>query len=761
MARTTKQNDGNRVFINLQGFEPDDDRPEIIVTAQDQKRRQIYSAKVEKDGKVEVPSDVLKKAERFSVGPKDPEGGKALVFRAEQFAAVLERAVLDVSLNIWQNWRFHLHCVTGRVRVCHRSPWWYADLANLANRPVLANNLRRSPSINNRALQLSCEQAEAAELSALQLVTNRIPPASSIDELIAWPMRCYPICRGTVEVWRRTCCCEPWIVFDPRIPELIRELEDIIRILPRPQPDPAPEIIGPIPPAPELISDSALFREGALDEKAVRASDDLRAIRALSPEQVPLYINARPYLLCRSYSCSTPVKVADGELGLDGVFNICWRDFLHFIRFGCHEEYAYIVRQPFGPFNLTVYNGVSAGQWYDDDDNPTLTTYSRFAYGCRGNPSGAAVFLDLIGDTGAHELITPNADSAASVGAPAYNSGLVFPAPNPAAATGAALNRNWGGTLKLNIMFTEGLQDIGAKFYRVSVVEADPNGDPTGTRHNYDTGLSWNKTVPDGGGGFAIVPVGLGPNSAGVGPNTQDALYEIPYDTNPTTDWNAGQYHAHINTNDARWSDPTVRHLVMVEIFDQNGQRLRPNGTPATGLGGVEATAAFTYRRRYQETGDTANVPFGGLTHMFWWDNRDVFADILDLRRNGLIFNAECLFFGGNTNTTFSVGYRAYHPNELFQLRHNITWRRGLGSTAASSGVLQPSISNNVGLPPAPVGGSATNTFGQMLRPDLDPTRQKCAFTAFLNIWNKRTDGDDLGFQYRGDTAAFVLEIES
>ena len=93
MARTTKKNDGNRLFINLQGFEPDDDRPEIIVTAQDQKRRQIYSAKVEKDGKVEVPSDVLKKAERFSVGPKDPEGGKALVFRAEQFAAVLERAV--------------------------------------------------------------------------------------------------------------------------------------------------------------------------------------------------------------------------------------------------------------------------------------------------------------------------------------------------------------------------------------------------------------------------------------------------------------------------------------------------------------------------------------------------------------------------------------------------------------------------------------------------------------------------------------------
>lgn len=48
-----------------------------------------------------------------------------------------------------------------------------------------------------------------------------------------------------------------------------------------------------------------------------------------------------------------------------------------------------------------------------------------------------------------------------------------------------------------------------------------------------------------------------------------------------------------------------------------------------------------------------------------------------------------------------------------------------------------------------------------MLRPDLMPERRRCAFTAFLEIWNKRTDGDDLGFQYRSDSAAFVLEIEN
>lgn len=262
-------------------------------------------------------------------------------------------------------------------------------------------------------------------------------------------------------------------------------------------------------------------------------------------------------------------------------------------------------------------------------------------------------------------------------------------------------------------------------------------------------------------GGVDIVPVSLGSTSAGSGANEQNFLYEIPFDTSPTTDWNDGQYHAYLNTNDPRWNDPTTRHLVMLEIFDASGKRLRPNGTSATGLGGAEATAAFTYRRRHQETGATAEVPFGALSHMLWWDNRDVYGDIVDLRKSGLIFNSECLFFGGADETTFSVGYRAYHPNELFQYYHNITWRRGLGSTLMSSGILEPTNSNNVGMPPGPAGGSATERYDGMLRPDLDSTRTKCAFTAFLNVWSKRTDGDDLGHQHDGDTAAFVIEISS
>lgn len=771
MPKPTKGEKGGKngdrsTVITLEDFDPKGARPEIAVTAWDPKGKNLHTADVADDGSFIFPERILEKAYVVRVGPKDdvePDrmAEIALNFRPEQFKEVLEVGVINVGRRIWEDWFIALRCVTGRVRVCRRSTWWYRDLVRFAALPVIEERRALTPSISARArTELRSDTPQA--LKTADLAAERISPAASLDHLIAWPFRCAPVCRGTVEVYRRTCCCDPWIVYDPRLEDLLRELEDIVRVLPLPDPPPEP-LPPPFRPAPDPapFSDSVLFKSGTLDEKAARAASDLQALRRLPAEQVPAYINARPYLLCPSYSCGAPVRVAEGQLGPDGRFNICWRDFPRVLPKRCHDEYAYIVKQSFGAFTLTIYDGVAAGHWHDDDDDPTLTSYHPLAYGCRHNPPGAFVFLDLIGDTGAHELITPDADGAASVATPSYNSGLVFPAPSPAAAVGANLNRNWGGTLKLSYMFSEGMQDVGAKYYRISVVEADANGDPTGTYYYLDAGLSWNKSVSDGLGGVDIVPVSLGPTSAGTGSDTQNFLYEIPYDTNPITDWNDGQYHAYLNTNDPRWNDPEKRHLVMLEVFDADGRRLRPNGTPATGLGGQEATAAFTYRRRYQETGATAEVPYGALTHMFWWDNRPVSADIVDLRRNGLVFNAECLFFGGAPDTTFGVGYRAYHPNVIFQRFHRVTWRRGLASTPGSSGTLQPTISTNVGMPPSPAGASATNTFAEMLRTDLDPTRTKCAFTAFLNIWGKRTDGDDLGNPHDGDTAAFLLEIDA
>lgn len=758
-------------LINLEGLGADDSRPDMAVTAWSRDGECLHSAAVAEDGSFSFPDKILEKTHRVRIGPKDAEaerlGEVALAYRVDRFKELLDVGIIDVGRTIWEDWFIHLRCVTGRVRVCRRSPWWYADLARLATLPLVEERRRLTASIATRAA-VSDAAPDSLERTTALVSSTRISPAASIDHLIAWPFGCAPVCQGTVEVYRRTCCCDPWVVLDPRLDDLIRDLEDIVRGIPEPGPLPDPP--GPDPdPAP--FAAKIFFKDGALDEMAVRAAQDLKALRALPASQVATYIVARPYLLCPSYSCGSPVKVAEGQLGPDGRFNICWPDFPRILRLGCHDEYSYVVKQSFGPFTITIYNGVAANRWHHAGDDPMLTSYHAFAYGCRNNPPGAFVFLDLIGDTGAHELITPDADGADSVNSPVYNSGLVFPAPSPAAAVGANLNRNWGGTLKLSYMFSEGLQDIGAKYYRISVVEADSNGDPVGSPQHLDAGLPWNKAVPDGMGGVDIIPVSLGPTSAGAGPNTQHFLYEIPYDTNPTTDWNAGQYHAHLDTTDSRWSGPVdlhdldKRHLVMVEIFDAAGQRLRPSGTPATGLGGAEATAAFTYRRRFQETGATAEVPFGALTHMFWWDNRDIFADIVDLRKDGLEFTSECLFFAGTADTTFSVGYRAYHPNEMFQFNHTITWQRGLGSFPSSFGVLQPTNSNNVGVPPSPPGGSATNTFGQMLVPNEfvppGPPRKKCAFTAFLNIWNKRTDGDNPGHQHDQDSAAFVIEIDS
>ena len=244
----------------------------------------------------------------------------------------------------------------------------------------------------------------------------------------------------------------------------------------------------------------------------------------------------------------------------------------------CHYEYAYIVKQKLGLFTFTIYNGVSANIWYDYDDEPTLTSYSPFAFACRdnGDPGdGAYVFLDLIGDTESWNLKTPNATSATSVAAPTYNDGLAFPSPTPAAAVGTYLNRNWGGTLKLNYKFSEDLRLIGAKYYRISVTESDPAGNPVGDPQYLAAPPEWEKSVPDGMGGADIVPVSLGPNSVG----EQNSLCLIPYDNGPAPnggDWNAGQYHGYLNTNDPRWNDPDKRYLITVEVFDDAGQRLRP-----------------------------------------------------------------------------------------------------------------------------------------------------------------------------------------
>ncbi len=745
---TSGSNRAIEAELRLQGLTTDEERPDLEVEVTDREGKVLATASVGDNGRFKLPAKSLENAHRVRIGPPlgdDPDAATraALTYRAVDFGAIVDTGVIDIGRGVWEGWFFRRRCVSGTVSRCRRSPWWYTELARTVQRvPDFQPSL--SPRIGSAA---------TAARPALGF---------DLEELIAWPTRCSRICLGTVEVYRRICCCDPWVFDDPRFDRLLEELRDILRGLPEIPDRPQPPGPGPDP----SPFRAAFLRDGALDERALRASGELRALETMPREQIADYINERPHLLCRNYSCGSPVKVAEGAIGPDGRFNICWSEFPFALRFGCHEEYAYKVKQKIGPFTVTIYDGVTAGHWYDQDDEAHLHSYHPWAIACRdnGGPGDAFVYLDEIGDTDSSLLGTPDQTSATSVDTPGATGGVAFPTGGPAG--NGAHDRNWGGTLKLGIMFSESMRSIGAKYYRLSVSQADSNGNPLGSPEYVTRGLSWNKAmaVP---GGVEVVSVGLGPTSTAA-PNVQDHLYEIPFDGDlgSNADWEADQYHAYLDTTDVAklWSDPGAgpgqpakRHLVTVEVFDATGRRLRPNGTPATGLAGAEVEAAFTFRRKIQDTGPTNMVPFGALTHLFWWDNRDVVATIEDLRMNGLESNEECQFLSGTSASTFGIGYRAYHPWELFQQRHVVSWKRGLsgGSDTMVSSAL------NVGVPPAAEGASATHTFGHMLNhpTPATPPHTRCAFTVFLTTRSKLTNGDNLSFPHQSDSAAFALDI--
>jgi len=746
-----------RYRVRLEGFSPEEERPDFAVTAVDRDMKPLHEAPVSADGEFQLPAEALKAAHRIVIGPRIEEGmtvdpRTVLRYRPAQFQELLgATGGLDVASRYWKTWRGYVVCVTGSVRRC-RPIWdWYVDKLRVFNAAVgrLAASSAVSELAEGSPLSLREKPRRRASINSIRAALD----VSRINITPLRPLRCQVVCNGTVEVYRRTCCCHrEWLLADPRLPKLIRELEVLVRDLDQP-------VIGPWPPLPDPPPEFSLAQEvaklpflmeGALNQKTLNARQDLAAIRSLPAAEAAAYILARPYLwVC---SCGRPTKVAQGHIQPNGTFSICWWEFPRLLRALCHDEYAYVVKQVINGVPVTIYNGLAADIWFDRTDDAELTTYSPLARACRDNGSrdDAYVYLELIGDAEAWHLKTPDATGWDRVAAPAFNDGLVHPSGDPGSS--APYDRPWGGTLKIYFKFSEGLRDVGAKYYRLSVTAADASGNPVGPRTYIGDGLSWEKSV----GAGVTVPVSLGP----VPPATvggQNYLYIIPYDHD--ADWDADQYHAMLDTNRIAWNDPNVRHLLTLEVFDDTGRRLRPNGTPATGQPGPEIEAPFTYRRQFQDLGPSANVPFGALTHMFWWDNRPVFADLETLRRDGLIYNAECQYLQGLSSSEFSVGYRAYHPNPLFHDSHTIWWYRGAGSTPEHQDTLTYSTVN-VGKPPDPAGVSGSNTFGQMLRTNLDPSRLKCSFVVHLSVGVKTFDGENfLGYLNRYDEWAFSIEI--
>jgi hypothetical protein len=749
--------------LELVGFQAGGQRPDMVVQAVDPKKGIVHSEKVAPDGSFSIPPDVLRTAEYVVVGAADEKGGVAADasarFRASEFASLARQGTVALAEGVWSKFLFHWECVSGSVRVCRRRPWWFDTLISAAVFPL-------------SRLAAPARAAGFAAASGSSLAFERFHP--SVNDLLIWPYRCFPVCLGTVDVYRRTCCCWPIVIDDWRISDLIRDLEIIVERLPK-----VPPKFPPPPPPPIDPLSTPIFKGGALNELALNAPNDLRVLRSVPSDQAAQYINSREYLLRRLCICGAPHKVATGTIQPDGTFNICWLEGLRLFRVNCHDEFAYVVKQTIGGTTTTIYDGLVAGAWFSGGGSVVLTSYNANAFSCTETGTGdgtAFVYLDLIGDTESHELTTPASTGWDRVAAPGVTSGLLFPNP-----TASGHLRNLGGSLELTFKFSEGMKDpaVGARFYRVSISKADSSGNPVGTRYYYgqglhpsSDGLTWQKAVITGTG-VDIVPDTLGPVSVG----TENYLYRIPFDSDEA--WTGSvRHHALIHTLFAAINVPGAldlvsdasNHLITLEVFNAAGERLRPLGVPASGQLGTEVAKAFKFRRWFQPGGsvgdDTVEVPFAALTHLFCWDNRAPEADITRLVENGMASDEECQFLAEPGTSTFGVEYRAYVPDERFQYRHEISWIRGLNGSAANGGVGSlptPLSPTNVGKPPDPPENSGTNTFQLMLtriNPVPPPTvLERCSFAVTLTTQAKTTDGASFSYPYDTETAAFALQI--
>lgn len=754
MKRDSGDGGNGRYRLELVGLARGDERPELSVIALKGRKEVILTARVDPDGGFDLPDEILKSADTILIGAPDAAQGvrrdAALSYAAEDFRAEIREGTLAVAEAVWSRFRFFWTCVSGSVRVCRRRPWWYDQLIDAAV------SLPRVERAGSAALTGLAARAQAVTDGALHL---------SPGELLAWPVRCAPVCRGRVVVYRRTCCCAPIVFDDWRVADLIRDLERIRVRQPKPR---IPKIPPPPPPPVGDPLDTPFFKGGALNELQLNAAADIVQLRTLSLAEAAKYIEARPYLLHRFCSCSAPVRVGSGPLQADGSFSICWIEALRPFRPNCYDQYAYVVTQTIGATTTTIYDGLAAGAWFAAGDHPVLTSYHPKAFGCdqTGDDEGTAVvILDLIGDTESHELTTPPSTGWDRVAAPSATSGLLFPAPGPQGHL-----RNLGGGVELTFLFSLALRDMPApaEYYRISITRADAGGNPTGTRHYHSAGLSWQKVV-----GADIVPEALGPFTAGGESN----LYRIPYSDEAWV--GSVRYHALINTldpaisgpSDADTITPAENHLVTLELFDGAGQRLRPLGAPASGQTGTEIAQPFQFRRWVQPGGsigdDTVDVPHAALTHLFCWDNRRPVADITQLVMNGTPSAEECQFLEGPPASTFAIEYRAYVPDERFQQDHTIGWVRGLNHSVANGGegtLATPLSPANAGEPPALPVQSGSNSFALMLTrlnpPDDPVVLERCSFAVTLTTRSKTTNGEYFGYPEASETAAFALAID-
>jgi hypothetical protein len=738
MSSNKQKNSADQGRIRLADAEPEHDVSKLAVFVLDGAGKVLASAPVDKDGQFKVSTDV-RGAQRVAIAEAPAKGDEpdltnAIEFHAGDFAQrLVTNGELVVPKDRWSAIYQVLHCVSGNVRKCW--PRYYFDEVRAFSDASFSTKLGSTALGPN-----------VADIGPAEFARTEISP---------FFQRCAPICNALVRVFRRVCCCRPWIYHDPRLDLLKLRLREIIPVVPWPPgpgPDPSPlrRAAQPLAESPQFFamrSDS-----GALDPELVaNAAADLKALETLPAAETLSYVWARPYLAYLLCSCGPAVEMGQDFVNPDGTFSVCWYGPLIFLLPGCHFQYAFKVTQVINGQNVTIYDGVSSGAWFDQQSGITLTTRDWRAVTCHTDPSpvdvgGAYVMLQDIGNTNAYRLSTPNADGAFSVGVPAIHSGLLD-ADNIVNSTNTGANRNLGGTLNLRIHFSNvsgaSMKALGATHYRVTVTQADSSGDPTGGQTQYDSVLHWLYYQVDAAHLVTVESEKLGPFTIGAGASARTNVYKIPYSDDH--DWQDGQWHSFINTT--QFADD--RYLITIEVFKADGTRLRPNGAPALG-DGTEATAGFQFLQWKEETGPTSthSVPFAALTNLMWWDNRPPVSELISLSGSGGS-GADCQFLSGHATDTLAVTVKAYHPNPLFIAGRSLVAYRGIHDTVGNAFVLPPV---NFAAPTADV-TSDPKTLASLLGPTT-----KCSFALVMATWAKTTNGIGSVWGPAVANGAFALE---
>ena len=190
-------NERNGYKLELVGLAADE-RPTMAVQVLDAANTVLHAQPIQADGSFAIPPAVLKRASRVTIGAADDKGGvqanASISYRAGEFAAQLKDGTLALAEGTWSRFRFQWVCVSGKVQACWRRPWWYDSIITAATVVKgAARTQARGLSAVSRAQQATLQERNSPSLS----------------DLIAWPVRCAPVCLGSVDVYRRTCCCWP------------------------------------------------------------------------------------------------------------------------------------------------------------------------------------------------------------------------------------------------------------------------------------------------------------------------------------------------------------------------------------------------------------------------------------------------------------------------------------------------------------------------------------------------------------------------